>query len=206
LLARPWDFVFLAGFLVYAGIRHTYERRARGRGSVVRRFDRLEKSLIAIVAVGTVALPILHVLTPLFRFADVDLPAALHWAGLVAMLAALWLFQRSHADLGGEWSITLEIREGHRIIEHGVYRRIRHPMYAAIWLFSLAQALLLHNWVAGPSALVTFAPLYFLRVPREEALLREHFGEDYRAYERRTGRLWPRLRGGRAGVSSRSHP
>ena len=67
-------------------------------------------------------------------------------------------------------------------------------MYLSIWLFSLAQALLLQNWLGGWSALVTFAPLYFVRTPREEALMCEHFGEDYRHYMGQTGRLLPRLR------------
>ena len=73
------------------------------------------------------------------------------------MLAALWLFWRSHADLGQNWSVSLEIRKDHRIVQHGVYRLIRHPMYASIWLWSIAQALLLANWLAGWSAVVPFA-------------------------------------------------
>jgi protein-S-isoprenylcysteine O-methyltransferase Ste14 len=40
---------------------------------------------------------------------------------------------------------------------HGVYRLIRHPMYAAIWLLSLAQGLLLHNWLAGWAGIALFA-------------------------------------------------
>ncbi len=109
------------------------------------------------------------------------------------MLAALWLFWRSHADLGLNWSVTLEIRKEHQLITNGVYRSIRHPMYAAIWLFSLAQALLLANWLAGPAALVTFAPMYLLRTPREERMMCEIFGQEYRDYMARTGRLFPRL-------------
>ncbi|MCP3919865.1 MAG: hypothetical protein GY711_30395 [bacterium] len=65
-------------------------------------------------------------------------------------------------------------------------------MYAAIWLWSIAQALLLANWIAGPSALVTFAPLYFARVPREEELMGERLGDAHRAYMARTGRVLPR--------------
>jgi protein-S-isoprenylcysteine O-methyltransferase Ste14 len=193
-LVRPWEWVWLAGFVLYAATRHIYERRvkASARPTVVRHLDRTEKILLAIVSIG-ILLPLVHFFTPLIDFAAIELPAACHWAGLATMLIALWLFRRSHADLGEHWSVTLEIREAHRIVEHGVYRRIRHPMYAAIWLFSLAQALLIDNWIAGPSALVTFAPLYLVRTPREEALLREHFGEAYREYERRTGRLIPRV-------------
>jgi protein-S-isoprenylcysteine O-methyltransferase Ste14 len=76
-----------------------------------------------------------------------------------------------------------------------VYRRIRHPMYAAIFLFSLAQGLLLDNWLAGWSALATFAVMYLVRLPREEAMMIQQFGQEYRDYMNRTGRLLPRLRG-----------
>jgi protein-S-isoprenylcysteine O-methyltransferase Ste14 len=114
------------------------------------------------------------------------------FAGVVVLAAALALFWRAHADLGTNWSISLEIRKGHRLVSSGVYRRVRHPMYAAIFLFGVAQALLLANWLAGPAALVTFAPLYVIRVPREEALLLERFGDAYREVMARTGRLWPR--------------
>jgi protein-S-isoprenylcysteine O-methyltransferase Ste14 len=109
------------------------------------------------------------------------------------MMAALLLFYRSHADLGPNWSATLELRRGHTLITNGVYRSIRHPMYAAILLWDLAQGLLLSNWLAGWGAFVTFALLYVARAPREERMMCDAFGDDYRAYMRRTGRLFPRL-------------
>ena len=112
--------------------------------------------------------------------------------GTAVMLVALWLFWRSHADLGRNWSVTLWVRKGHEVVEPGDYRRIRHPMYASIWLFDIAQVLLLSNWLAGWSALVSLAPLYFVRVPREEQMMCEFFGQRYRDYMNRTGRLVPR--------------
>jgi protein-S-isoprenylcysteine O-methyltransferase Ste14 len=140
-------------------------------------------------------LPVLYLFTPLLAFADYRLPPFAPWCGAGIMAAGLWLFWRSHTDLGQNWSVTLEVRKGHTIITRGVYRWIRHPMYASIWLFSLAQGLLLENWLAGWSALVTFAALYFVRAPREEQMMCDVFGEDYRDYMRRTGRLFPRWRG-----------
>ena len=111
------------------------------------------------------------------------------------MVGALWLFWRAHVDLGLNWSITLEMRKDHELIVHGVYRRVRHPMYAAIFLFAIAQGLLLPNWLAGWGGFGSFAILYLVRTPREEKMMLEFFGEPYRDYVRRTGRLWPR-RGG----------
>jgi protein-S-isoprenylcysteine O-methyltransferase Ste14 len=66
-------------------------------------------------------------------------------------------------------------------------------MYAAIWLFGLAQGLLLENWLAGWAAVATFAPMYFLRTPREERMMRECFGPAYEEYMERTGRLLPKF-------------
>jgi protein-S-isoprenylcysteine O-methyltransferase Ste14 len=71
--------------------------------------------------------------------------------GILVLVVGLWIFHRSHADLGTNWSITLAVREQHRLVTEGVYRRVRHPMYLALFLYSLGQALALPNWIAGPS-------------------------------------------------------
>jgi protein-S-isoprenylcysteine O-methyltransferase Ste14 len=105
----------------------------------------------------------------------------------------LWLFRRSHKDLGRQWSASLEIRESHQIVRAGVYRRIRHPMYASFWLWALAQAFLLPNAVAALSGLVAIAILFFTRIDYEERMLTEAFGDDYVAYMRETKRIIPGL-------------
>jgi len=105
--------------------------------------------------------------------------------------ASLWLFYRTHKDLGRNWSVTLEVRDRHTLVTNGVYSRVRHPMYSAFWLWALAQALLLPNWIAGPAGLIGFGTLFFLRVGREEALMTETFGDEYRRYMARTARILP---------------
>ncbi|MEM7164353.1 MAG: protein-S-isoprenylcysteine O-methyltransferase [Planctomycetota bacterium] len=183
----------MCSFVVYVAIRHVYQKRTAANEHEVRRIDTTERILLTIVLLGSLLLPVLYLFTPLLRFADYRLPAVLPWIGSGAQLVALWLFWRSHADLGVNWSISLEVRSGHQLVTHGVYRRVRHPMYSAMWLWSVAQAMLLQNWLAGCGALVTFAPLYWIRTPREERMMREAFGLDYDNYVARTGRLWPRL-------------
>jgi protein-S-isoprenylcysteine O-methyltransferase Ste14 len=103
----------------------------------------------------------------------------------------LWLFHRSHVDLGTSWSITLELRKEHRLVTEGVYRRVRHPMYSALLLYSLGQALALPNWVAGPSYLVAMGALFAFRVGPEERMMLAAFGPEYAAYMARTKRLVP---------------
>ena len=113
--------------------------------------------------------------------------------GTVIFAGAILMLWRSHADLGRNWSATLRITGQHSLVTNGVYRRIRHPMYTAHLLWAIAQGLLLSNWFAGWAFLVLLGPLYLVRIPKEEQMMLEHFGEEYRAYKSRTGRLIPRM-------------
>lgn len=194
-VTEPWNAVFLVGFLIYMGIRHVFSKRAEGQAKAVSRIDGLERALLVTVMLSSLLLPVLYLFTPALAFADYELPSAAPWVGLGIMVAALCLFWRSHADLGENWSVSLELRETHELICHGVYRFVRHPMYSAIWLWGTAQGLVLANWLAGWSALVGFALMYFVRTPREERMMCERFGDEYRRYMAATGRVFPRILG-----------
>ncbi len=117
----------------------------------------------------------------------------LAWLGAAVFAASLWLFYRVHKELGRNWSDSLEVREQHKLVTDGLYRYVRHPMYTAFFMWALAQALLLPNWIAGPAGLVGFGILFLFRVGREEAMMLESFGEEYRAYMARTARLIPHI-------------
>jgi protein-S-isoprenylcysteine O-methyltransferase Ste14 len=152
-----------------------------------------EKILLLLVFVGMIILPLIYVLSPWLNFANYSLPVWANWLGIAAFAIALWLFWRSHHDLGKNWSPTLEVREGHTLINNGVYQTIRHPMYTSIWLWCVAQALLLPNWLAGFAGLVSFGIMYVLRIGNEEQMMLEQFGDEYRAYMQQTKRLVPYL-------------
>ena len=190
---QPWNLVFLVGFIVYVCLRGVFKQRTKCNKPAVTRVDALEKTLLAIVIPGSLLLPLVYLFTPWLAFADYRLPAIAPWLGTMLMIAALWLFWRSHADLGQNWSVSLELRQGHQLIKQGVYRSIRHPMYASIWLWCLAQGLLLENWLAGWYGFAAFAIMYFVRTPREEQMRCESFGQEYRDYMQQTGRLFPRI-------------
>jgi protein-S-isoprenylcysteine O-methyltransferase Ste14 len=61
-----------------------------------------------------------------------------------------------------------------------------------MFLWAIAQPLLIWNWLAGPAFGLIFLPLYITRMPREEQMMIDHFGDEYRQYMRTTGRLLPR--------------
>jgi len=137
--------------------------------------------------------PLIWVATPAFRFAEYPLRTGPLVAGVACFVIGLWLFYRSHADLGTNWSVTLEVHEGHRLITQGVYRRVRHPMYSALLLYSIGQALVIPNWVGGLSNLVAFVTLFALRVGPEERMMAQQFGNGYAQYTARTKRLIPHV-------------
>lgn len=185
--------VFLAGFVVYVAIRGRFASGTKANVKTERRVDAAEKILLGLVGITSLLFPVLYLFTPLLGFADYPLPNVAWWCGALILIASIVLFYRSHADLGLNWSATLEMREGHTLVTQGVYRAIRHPMYAAILLFDVAQGLMLANWLAGWSALAIFLLLYLIRAPREERMMCDAFGDAYREYMGRTGRLIPRL-------------
>ena len=190
---HPWNIFFLVGFVIYVVIRGVFKERVKGNEMTIRKVDAVEKALMLIVIPGGLLLPVVYLFTPWLAFADYHLPTLAPWCGAVLMIAALWLFWRSHADLGRNWSQSLEIRKGHQLVTQGVYHSVRHPMYASIWVWCLAQGLLLENWLAGWYAFVAFALMYFVRTPREERMMCECFGNEYRDYMRHTGRVLPRI-------------
>ncbi len=185
--------IYAVGMISMFMIRIAYRLRGRSlRWKADPRFRSLEMLLLTFAVIGALVVPLVYVFSNVLSFADYQLPTWAGWAGALVWLGALWMLWRSHSDLGRNWSQTLALRNGHELITHGVYRRVRHPMYAALWVWGIAQAMLLHNWVAGFSQLLSFAPLYFLRVPREERMMLDHFGDEYRTYMRHTGRVFPR--------------
>jgi protein-S-isoprenylcysteine O-methyltransferase Ste14 len=191
---NPWlaKAVILVASIVMVIIRAPHGQRSRGVKVVKTQKGPLEIALLTLAWLGFFV-PLIWIATPVFSFADYPLRPIPFIVGTLFLALGLWFFQRSHADLGTNWSITLEVREKHQLITEGIYRSIRHPMYLALLVYSLGQALALPNWVAGPSYLVAFAILFAFRVRREERMMTDEFGADYEAYMARTKRLIPRV-------------
>jgi len=96
------------------------------------------------------------------------------------------------SSLGKNLTDTVVTRAGATLVTHGPYRWVRHPFYvtAAILIFSVT--LLTANWLIGLSGL-TVMVLLVVRTAKEEQMLTDRFGEEYRQYISKTGRFFPRL-------------
>ena len=183
--------LLLAFTAAYLTIRGVFARRVR-RSKAVSKADLRDRLLIILVGLGQVVLPCVCATQPWLAAADRAQPAACTVLGVVAMAFGLWLFWRSHADLGESWSVTLELNADHRLVTRGVYRLMRHPMYTSFFVLGIGQALLMANWIAGFAGLAATLLLVAIRLPNEEAMMIEAFGDEYRDYMRRTGGIVPR--------------
>ena len=187
------EIVWCAGVIVWYVIRHPYNRRARKTPVVRTMHDSLEWVLLVSAAVGLFVIPAFYLASGVPAALDRQFVPWMAIFGVLMMLVALWLFWRSHHDLGSNWSASLKLREGHKLVTVGVYRDVRHPMYLSFLLLGLAQFLLLSNWFAGLAGLVSALLLFALRFAREEQMMAELFGDEYRAYTARTKRIIPWL-------------
>ena len=189
---NPWfaKAVVLAASIVMVAIRAPHGERSRRIKVVKSRRGALEIVLLTLAGLGFLV-PLVWAAKPVMAFADYALRPIPFVVGVSLIALGLWLFHRSHADLGANWSITLEVRDKHQLVTRGVYRHLRHPMYLALILYSSGQALVLPNWVAGLSYLVVFVLLVALRLGPEERMMRDEFGQEYDAYVAGTKRLVP---------------
>jgi protein-S-isoprenylcysteine O-methyltransferase Ste14 len=139
-----------------------------------------------------IALLVLYALnSPWMRALSIPLPGWLRWAGFALGLASLALWTWTQAALGKEWSPQLQLREEHHLVTTGPYSRVRHPLYTAMLGWGTALALVTANWVFVLLAVAMIAGLA-ARVPREEQMMIEEFGDQYREYMKRTGRFFPK--------------
>lgn len=185
--------IYWLAIVAEMAVRAPISRKQRAEPKSSRQVTTQEKTLLGLLFLAMFFIPLFYALTDWLDFANYTLPAWAGWLGVVILAAALVVFWRAHADLGLNWSPSLEIREKHELITRGIYGVIRHPMYASQWLWVIAQPLLLQNWLAGWLNLLIFIPFYLLRVKAEEQLMLEQFGGEYRSYMEKVGAVFPKL-------------
>ncbi len=128
---------------------------------------------------------------PWIQNLNFSLAAWLRGCGFLLGLASLGFWTWSQAALGALWSAQLLLRSAHFLVTTGPYSRMRHPMYTAMVGWGTSLALLTTNWIFVMIA-AAMALIFFTRVPREEQMLLDQFGDEYRAYMRRTGMFLPK--------------
>ncbi len=150
-----------------------------------------EKFLVFLATVGMMIVPMIYVFTPWLNSFNMGLPDWARWGGVIGSGFSLVLFWWVHKTLGENWSPILEIRKNHKLITEGPYKYARHPMYTYIWIGVVCYWLISSNWIVGIVAFLTWSILYFIRLPEEEKMMTEEFGQEYKDYMRKTKKIIP---------------
>jgi protein-S-isoprenylcysteine O-methyltransferase Ste14 len=120
------------------------------------------------------------------------MPAWLRWVGFGLGLVSVAFWTWTQVTLDTQWSAQLQLRKEHQLITTGPYVRIRHPLYSGMFGWAAALGLLTANWIFVAMAVLSIAGT-IVRIPKEEQMMLEAFGDEYKAYMQRTGRFLPKL-------------
>jgi protein-S-isoprenylcysteine O-methyltransferase Ste14 len=115
---------------------------------------------------------------------------AWRWAGLAVSVLGAAVRVTSAWSLGKQFSSYVTLQENHQLVQTGLYKRVRHPMYLGLLMSMAGLALVFRSWLVIPM-LIWGLVFVLLRMGQEERLLAEHFGTEFESYRRRTWRLLP---------------
>ena len=102
---------------------------------------------------------------------------------------------KGRLELGKNWANQIKIYKSHTLITKGVYRIVRHHLYASlIWMF-YGACLVYSNYLAFLLNSLIFVPFMYYRAKQEEELLTKQF-KNYKNYILKVGMFFPKLRNG----------
>ncbi len=130
---------------------------------------------------------------PLMEWSQFQLDPAVRWSGLFFAIISVALLLWLQKHLSHNFTGTVMIRPKGFLVTTGPYKYVRHPMYVSFLFLGLGILLLTANWLLGGGFLFVILCVIFLRTSREEAALEKAYGEEYREYKKRTGKLFPKL-------------
>lgn len=95
-------------------------------------------------------------------------------------------------QLKSNWANHIKIYKNHSLINRGIYKVVRHPLYASIMLMLFGGSIAYRNWLSAVLTAFVFIPFMYYRAKQEETLLQEEFTE-YEEYKNTTGMFFPKL-------------
>ena len=184
--------VLLITFVAHRG--YYVRKHGKEENTLKKREEGPATKLAGILGVMGFISILVYVINPNWlSWASLSLPLGLRWAGVGTAILGFALLQWAQATLGNNWSDTPRMIKEQALITSGPYQSIRHPIYTAFLLIMGSTLLISADWLIGLSWIgMTFLEIAS-RIGFEESLMLEYFGDQYRDYMKRTGRLLPKL-------------
>jgi len=110
--------------------------------------------------------------------------------GLILFLTGVVMRRVGKKTLGKYYSYGLRTLPNHKLIKHGIYRHIRHPISLAAIIYNIGIPLFFSS-LYGFILMLGLIPLTLYRIKIEEKMLIEKFGDEYGEYMKKTKRLIP---------------
>ncbi len=191
--------IMVGAFIAMFGIRIYFQSRVLHEEREIKiQENKLSLAAGSIAALTTLTFGAEYIFFPgtfSFTYALVY-PDWLRWLGAIMLIAGITLLGMAHYHLDKSFYSFVVSKEEQQLVTSGPYQWVRHPIYTAYLINYVAGGLLASNLVLTFVPVIFFSLMIINRIPREEAVMREEFGQDYIELERRTGRLLPRFRQG----------
>lgn len=188
--------IVLPGLIIAFVTHRGYYIRKHGKeeNTLKKRAEGWVSKLAGILGLAGFVAILAYVIQPdWLSWATLSLPLWLRWTGVGIALLGFALLQWAQNTLGKSWSDAPRMIREQSLVTSGPYQFIRHPIYAAFILILGSTLLVSANWFIGLTWIGMTALEIASRIGFEETLMLEYFGEQYREYMKRTGRLLPRL-------------
>jgi protein-S-isoprenylcysteine O-methyltransferase Ste14 len=186
--------IFIAIFVITLSISGYFRRKARRTGGVILRAQegRLILGLRILFAAPLYLSLLAYMINPNWMaWSMMRLPNWLRWLGALVGLGTLPVLYWVMRSIGTNISETFLTKKNHALVTHGPYRWVRHPLYSVATVALVSLGLVAANWFMLAMAVLIIFLIALMVIPREEAQLILKFGEAYREYQQRTGRLIP---------------
>ena len=184
--------VLIISFALHRGY---YVRKHGGEQNTLKK---REEGLVSKVAgllglLGFTAILIYAIHPAWLSWSALSLSPWMRWTGVGIALLGFALLQGAQDTLGKNWSDTPRMIQEQSLITSGPYQFIRHPIYTAFLLILGSTLFISANWLIGLTWIGMTVLEVASRIDYEENLMLEYFGDQYREYMKRTGRLLPRF-------------